>query len=130
MRLQEGYEEAKLKASSLKKDANLQYRKAQFNGTKALFEVAANTEPKLSSILQHSKIPQTLIQSTLRGRIDRFNTPIIPDYTALNTKVIIKQLKGMSTWNLLKVDRTERLNKNRKTIFQAVNREHQRYLNV
>ena len=127
-RFQEGLHDAKQRLSELKQDARLQYRKAQFTGTKAIFEVASNTEPKISALLEDSRLPTTPLHSPLLQRIERFNTPIIADYDQLNTKKIVKQLRGMSTWNLFKVDRRERLTKNRKTIFNAVTKEHTRNL--
>ena len=127
-RFQEGLNDAKQRLLEFKQDARLQYRKAQFTGTKAVFDAAANTEPKLSALLDDNRIPKTPLHSPIIQRIERFNTPIISDYDHLNTKKIIKHLKGMTTWNLLKVDRREQLTKNRKTIFKAVQREHNRNL--
>ena len=129
LRFQENLDEARVRLDALQTEVRLQYRKAHLNGTKVVFNFAATTEPKLSSLLDDQRIPQTPFHAPLRQRIERFNTPIIPDYDVLNTKKIIRQLRGLNTWNLLKVNRREQFTKNRKTIFQAVEREHRRNLN-
>ena len=129
-RFQEGVQDVKQRIEELKVDARIQYRKVQFNGTKVLFDVAATTEPRVSAFLQHSKIPQTPLHAPLIQRIERFNTPNIPEYDSLNTKKIVKYLRGLNTWDLFKVDRRERQTKNRKTIFKAVEREHRRKLHA
>ena len=127
-RLQDSVQDVKQRLEELKGDARLQYRKAQFNGTKAIFEVAATTEPKISALLKNERIPKTPLHPTIIQRVERFNTPIIPEYDTLNTKNIVKNLKGLTTWDLLKVDRREKQTKNRKTIFQALEREHRKFL--
>ena len=129
LRFHENLDEARTRLLELQTEVRLQYRKAHLNGTKVVFNFAATTEPKLSSLLDDQRIPQTPLHNPIRRRISRFNTPIIPEYDSLNTKKIIRQIRGMSTWNLLKVDRREQFTKNRKTIFQAIEREHRRYLN-
>ena len=129
LRFQENLDEARTRLDALQSEVRLQYRKAHLNGTKVVFNLAATTEPKLSSLLDDQRLPQTPLHTPLRQRIERFNTPIIPNYDALNTKKIVRQLRGLSTWNLLKVNRREQITKNRKTIFQAVEREHRRNLN-
>ena len=129
LRFQENLDEARVRLDALQTEVRLQYRKAHLNGTKVVFNFAATTEPKLSSLLDDQRIPKTPLHAPLRQRIERFNTTIIPDYDVLNTKKIIRQLRGLNTWNLLKVNRREQFTKNRKTIFQAVEREHRRNLN-
>ena len=129
-KLQDGLEEAKKRIKEFKLDARVQYRKVQFNGTKTIFDAAANTEPKIIAILDNERLPQTPIHEPIRQRIERFNTPVISDYDTLNSKKIVKAIKGLNTWNLLKVDRREKLTKNRKTIFQALNREFKRKVTV
>jgi hypothetical protein len=130
VRFQDSVEDVKHRLEELKVDARMQYRKAHFNGTKVLFEVVVTTEPKISAFLQNDNIPKTPIHPSIVKRIERFNNPIIPEYDSLNTKKIVKNLKGLTTWNLFKVDRRERQTKNRKTIFQAIDREHRRNLSL
>ena len=132
-RLQDNITQAMQRVNGIKADARLQARKAQHAGTYRLFSVAENAEPTISALLEDQRIPQTPIHAPIRRRIERFNTPCIADYDQLNSKTVIKSVRGLRTWDLLKVDRRERQTKNRKTVFKAVTKElekdHKRLLN-
>jgi len=127
-RLQERLEDAKKRLQVAKTNARTKYRKAQFKGTKTIFDVAVNTEPKITAILEHPLLPENPLQAQIKIKIEHFNTPSISDYDNLNVRAILKQIKGMDTWNLLKVDRREKSIKNRKTIFKAIDKQHKRNL--
>ena len=122
-RLQDNINQAMQRVNELKEDARVQVRKAQHSGTHRLFAVAENAEPTISAWLDDERIPQIPIHAPIRRRVERFNTPCIPDYDNLNSKTVIKSVRGLRTWDLLKVDRRERQTKNRKTVFQAVTKE-------
>merc|ERR1712100_189154 len=82
-RIQEGLEEAKKRIEVVRTNARRQYKRAQFTGTKTIFDVAVTTETKISAILEHPKTPNTPLNDQIKIQIERFNTPSIPDYDKL-----------------------------------------------
>ena len=129
-RLQDGIGEVKKRIVLAKENVQKKYKKAQYTGTKSVFDAAVQTETKIIVLLEHPKAPKTPLHPPIKARIERFNEPKIENYDALNVKTIVKELKGMNTWNLLKIDRREKNQKNRKTVFRAIEKEHKRNMTI
>ena len=104
------------------------------NSQEWLFEVQADTLHKVEDLIEGApELP--LIQKLLDNAEQRVNdrlsshtAPPIPDYSVLNARNASKAIIGLERVDLLRVERFERAEKNRKTVIAAIERERSRLL--
>lgn len=62
-------------------------------------------------------------EELVRDRLDTITRPPVPGFEDLNAKDAIRALRGLDRVDLLKVERFERANRNRKTVLEAIEAE-------
>ena len=99
-----------------------------------LFEVQAETLIKVEGLIEGApELPllQRFIDSAeqrVNDRLSSYTAPPIPDYETLNARNASKAVVGLDRVDLLRVERLERGQKNRKTVIGAIERERNRLL--
>lgn len=103
---------------------------ARVDGTDRLVRLGADSLTRAHELLD--TVPESLgavtrpLQGLVDEGLDQLNTAPIDGYDAMNVKQVDDAVRGLGPLELARVERHERANKNRKTVFRAVERERER----
>lgn len=109
-------------------------RMSQGSGQEWLFEIQTDTLHRVEGLIEGApELPlfQRFLDNAeqrVNDRLSSYTAPPIEDYAVLNARNASKAVIGLDRVDLLRVERFERAQKNRKTVIAAVERERIRLL--
>ncbi len=102
---------------------------AKTSGTVRLFTLSVDGLERARDLLE--RVPKPVAQPLRRavdGGLEQFTRLPIESYDELNVKRVSEAIVGLSVVDLERVERYERANKARKTVFKALEKERERLL--